>query len=100
MDFYAECEKRKQEHFGAIGNLAYRRQKGAVQIEQAQREVTELDVQIAAHEEAIKELERAQRNFSTYLAVKEGALTTDQLAEGIRAASEGSEAPAGGKEAG
>ncbi len=46
---------------------------------------------IAQHEAAVQELERVQRNFNTYLAVKEGALTTDQVAAGIRAGANGAE---------
>ena len=85
MDFYAECEKRKQEHLGKIGEAAYRRQQADKRIEEAQREIETLDLRIFAHEEALMELDRAQRNFNTYLAVKEGALTTEQLAQAIEA---------------
>jgi len=85
MDFYTECEKRKIQHIRAIGEIAYRRQQASVQIEEAGWLIRELDIQIAGHEEAVAEIDRAQRNFNTYLAVKEGALTTDQLAAGIMA---------------
>lgn len=83
MDFYAECEKRKNGRLGKIGELTYRRYRAAKQVEAAQREIEALDLEIAAHDEALSELDRSQRNFNSYLAVKEGALTTEQLAQAI-----------------
>jgi hypothetical protein len=91
MDFFAETEKGKQDHFAAIGKMAYRRQAISVQIERLQEEAEDLDGMIARHEAAVAELERVQRNFNTYLAVKEGALTTEQVASGIRAGANGAE---------
>ena len=88
MDFYAECEKRKNGRLGKIGELTYRRYRAAKQVEAAQREIEALDLEIAAHDEALSELDRAQRNFNSYLAVKEGAMTTDQLADAIKAGAE------------
>ena len=88
MDFYAECEKRKQGRLEKIGELSYRRYQAAKAIEDNQRVIDDLDLAIAAHEEAVNEIDRAQRNFNSYLAVKEGALTTDQLAEAIKAGAE------------
>jgi len=84
MDFYAETEKRKQQHLGQIGDLAYRRYLASKAIEDAEREIAELDVEIARHETAMRELDQAQRNFNSYLAVREAALTTDDLAQAIR----------------
>ena len=89
MDFYAESEKNKQEHFAAIGKMAYRRQAITVQIKRLQQEADEIDGVIACHEAVVSELEQVQRNFNTYLAVKEGALTTDQVAAGIQASTNG-----------
>ena len=88
MDFYAEAERRKLMRLGKIGELAYRRFQCAQAIREAEVEIEELDTAIVAHEEAVKEIEQQQRNFNTYLAVKEGALTTEQIAEGVRAAAE------------
>lgn len=87
QDFYAECEVAKAKRFSAIGVLAYRRQKLAIDVDRAQRETEELDGQIAGHEEAIAELEQVQRNFNSWLAVKEGALSMDQVEAGIQVAS-------------
>jgi len=83
MDFYAECEKRKQGRLQKIGELCYRRQQASRAIEDNERIVREADEEITAHETALKELDQAQRNFNTYLAVKENALTTEQLARAI-----------------
>ena len=83
MDFYAETEKRKQEHSIELGELAYRHYLAIKAIKDAESAIAELDVGVARHEAALRELDQAQRNFDTYLAIKEGALTTDQLAQAI-----------------
>ncbi len=92
MDFFAETEKSKQEHFEVIGKMAYRRQAITVQIERLSQEAGDIDAVIAQHEAAAQELDRVQRNFNTYLAVKEGALTTDQVASGIQHSANGADA--------
>ena len=92
MDFFAESEKSKQAHFAAIGKMAYRRQAITVQVERLQQEAEELDREIACHEAAVAELDQVQRNFNTYLAVKEGALTVEQVASGIQQSTNGAEA--------
>ena len=84
MDFHAETEKRKERHLGQIGELSYRRYLASKVIEENDALIDELDGQIAQHEAALRELDQAQRNFDTYLAIKEGALTTDQLAQAIQ----------------
>ena len=84
MDFYAETEKRKQEHSIELGELAYRHYLAIKAIKDAESAVAELDVEIAKHETALRELDQTQRNFNSYLAVKEAALTTDDLAKAIR----------------
>ena len=83
MDFYAETEKRKQEHSIELGELAYRHYLAIKAIEDAEGAIAKLDVEIAKHEAAMRELDQAQRNFNSYLAVKESALTTDDLAKAI-----------------
>ena len=84
MDFYAETEKRKENCLGKIGELAYRRYLACKAIEDSERLIAELDMEIASHEVALREADQAQRNFNSYLAVKEAALTMDELAQGIR----------------
>lgn len=84
MDFYAETEKRKEKHLAAIGELAYRRYLATKAIEDSEMLIAELDREIAKKEAALREADQAQRNFNTYLAIKEGAMTTDQLAQAIQ----------------
>ena len=84
MDFYAEAEKRKQEHIIGLGELAYRHYLAIKAIEDAEGAIAKLDVEIAKHEAAMRELDQAQHNFNSYLAVKEAALTTDDLAKAIQ----------------
>ena len=83
MDFYAETEKRKEKHLGAISELAYRRYLASRSIQEGEKLIAQLDQEIAEHEAAVREADQAQRNFNSYLAVKEAALTTDQLAQAI-----------------
>ena len=84
MDFYAETEKRKQEHSIELGELAYRHYLAIKAIKDAESAIAELNVEIARHETVMRELDQAQRNFNSYLAVKEAALTTDDLAKAIQ----------------
>ena len=88
MDFHAETEKRKQRHLGQIGDLAYRRYLASKAIEESEKLIAQLDQEIAGHDAALREADQAQRNFDTYLAIKEGALTTDQLAQAIQEGAE------------
>ena len=84
MDFYAETEKRKNKHLGHIGQLAYEGHQLSRESESIQRRIAEIDELIAGHEQAIQEADQAQRNFNTYLAIQEGAVTAEQLAEAIK----------------
>jgi hypothetical protein len=93
VDFYAETEKRKQRHLEQIGELTYRRYLASKAIEENERLLDELDTEIERHDAALREADQAERNFSTYLAIKEGALTTEQLAQAIRDGQETGERP-------
>lgn len=90
MDYYAELEKRKQTRLGEIGQLAYEHYQLCKQQESIQKRIAEIDGLIAEKEMAIYEDDQAQRNFNTYLAIKEGAMTTRELADAIK---EGAEIP-------
>lgn len=81
MDFYAEMEKRKQQHLGQIGQLSYERYDLTKKVESAQKRIAEIDTLIGEQEAMIAEADQAQRNFNTYLAVKESAVTLDQIKE-------------------
>lgn len=84
MDYYAELEKRKKTRLGEIGQLAYERYQLCKQLESIQKRIAEIDGLIAEKEAQIYEDDQSQRNFNTYLAIKEGAMTTEQLADAIK----------------
>jgi len=84
MDFFAETEKSKQRHLYKIGQLSYERYDLVKKIEEAQKRIAEIDLAISQEEAALAEADQAQRNFNTYLAVKEGAVTLDQLKHAIK----------------
>jgi len=83
MDFYAEMEKRKQQHIGQIGQLSYERYDLSKKVEDAQKRIAEIDLLIVEREAMIMEIDQAQRNFNTYLAIKEKAMTLDQVKESV-----------------
>jgi len=83
MDFYAETEKRKQQHMGTIGNLSYERYTLCAKVEQAGKRIVIIDGLIAEQEAMVAEADQAQRNFETYLAIKEGAVTLDQIKHAV-----------------
>lgn len=84
MDFYAETEKRKEKFLAQIGELSYRRYLACKTIEESEKLIGQIDQEIANKEAVLREADQAQRNFNTYLAIKEGAMTTDDLAQAIR----------------
>ena len=79
MDFHAEAEKRKQQHLGQIYQLSYERYDLSKKVESAQTRIAEIDSLIAEREAMLMEVDLARRNFDTYVAVKEGAVTLEQL---------------------
>ena len=83
MDFHAETEKSKQQHRGKIGQLSYERYDLSKKSESAQKRIAEIDTLIAEQEAMIAEADQAQKNFNTYLVVKEGAVTLDQIKESV-----------------
>ena len=85
MDFHAKTVEEKDRIFGKIGQAAFRRYQLCKQIEYAEQEIKEIDVGIAENEAVAQELDKVLRNFDAYLAVKEGAITLDQLKAGIEA---------------
>jgi len=83
MDFCAETEKRKQKYMGEIGQLSYERYGLSKQVESNQKRIAEIDGLIAGKGMALFEDNQALRNFDTYLAVKEGAVTLDQVKQAV-----------------
>ena len=88
MNFYAETENHKQKRLAEIGQLAYERYKLSIEIESCQKKVEDIDNLIAEREAVIQSYTQSQKDFNTYLAVKECALTVDDIQHGIEAAME------------
>ena len=82
MDFYANAEKRKQQKGTELGGLIDRRYAATRAIEFNQKLIDELDINIASLQSAVKEIDQSQRDFNSYLAVKEGAIPIEDLVEG------------------
>ncbi len=99
QDFFAEQEKRKNERLAEIGDMAYQRYKAAKNIEISQERIEDLDIGIAENEAALREIDQSQRNFNSWLAVKEDAITMDDLGNIIKAGS-GAEEPTGATDGG
>ena len=83
-DFFAEQENRKNQRLAEIGEMTYKRYQAVKTIEISQEQIEDLDIGIAENEAALREIDQSQRNFNSWLAVKEGAITTDELGEIIR----------------
>ncbi len=89
QDFFAEQEKRKNERLAEIGDMTYQRYKAVKNIEISQERIKDLDIGIAENEAALREIDQSQRNFNSWLAVKEDAITMDGLGEIIRTGGDG-----------
>ena len=88
MDFYAEQEKRKQKNLIEIAQLVDEYYQLSHQAESIQKRIAEIDKLVAERESRIRELDQSQRNFNSYLAVKENALTLNDIKEGVEVAKE------------
>jgi len=86
MDFYAEQEKRKQKNLVEIAQLVDEYYQLSHQAESIQKRLAEIDKLVAERESRIYELDQSQRNFNSYLAVKENALTLNDVGNGVEAA--------------
>lgn len=83
MDFHAESEKRKQRNAGELGDLAYERYKLCKSVEKADERIAEIDELIARREAVVSEINQVQKDFNTYLAVKENALTLGDIKQSV-----------------
>jgi septal ring factor EnvC (AmiA/AmiB activator) len=83
MDFYAEQEKRKQKALAEIAQLVDEHYQLSHQVESSQKRMAEIDKLVAEREARLYEIDQSQRNFNSYLAVKEGALTLDDVKKGV-----------------
>ena len=84
MDFYAEIEKRKQKGLIEIAQLVDEYYSLSHQAESIQKRLAEIDKLVAEREVRIIECNQSQRDFNSYLAVKEGAITLEQLGNAIK----------------
>jgi len=83
MDFYAEQEKRKQKALTEIAQLIDEHYQLSHQVESCQKRIAEIDKLVAEREARLLEIDQSQRNFNTYLAVKENAVTLDQIKQAV-----------------
>ena len=78
-----EIAKRRGKVMAEIGQLVYERYDLCKKIEQAEERVIEIDGEITAREAMLSENEHARRDFDTYVAIKEHAVTVDQLKDSL-----------------
>ena len=83
MDFYAEEEKRKQKVLSEIAQLVDEHYQLSHTEKSCQKRIAEIDKLVAIKEARFVEIDQSQRNFNTYLAVKENALTLDDIKKGV-----------------
>jgi len=83
MNFYAEQEKRKQKVLVEISQLVDEYYQLSHQVELSQKRIAEIDKLVAESEVRIHEIDQSQRNFNTYLAIKENAITLEDIKKGV-----------------
>jgi len=86
VDFYAEQEKRKNKALTEIAQLIDEYYQLSHHVESSQKRMAEIDKLVAERDSRIKEIEQSQRNFDSYMAVKEGAVTLEDIKNGVEAA--------------
>jgi len=83
MDFYKEQQARIEKSTAQIGQLAYEKYQLSRQTDAIEDRTKIIDLAIGDLEIVVSTCRQALRDFETYLAVKEGAVTLNQLEEGI-----------------
>jgi len=83
MNFYAEIEQRKQSKLIEITQLVDEYYQLSHQAKSIQKRLAEIDKLVEARENRILECEQSQRDFNSYLAVKEGGVTLEQLKKAV-----------------
>jgi len=86
MDFYAEQEKRKNKMLAEIAQLVDEHYQLSHQVELSQKRIAEINKLVEERESRTYEIDQSQRNFNTYLAVKENAVTLDDIKNGVEEA--------------
>jgi len=83
MDFYKETEKVKYNLESMVGKLSYERFTLCKDEESIQKRIAEIDKLIAETEAKHNQTVKALKDFSSFLAVKEGCVTPGQLKDAI-----------------
>jgi len=83
MDFYKEQQARLAKNTANLGQLAYEKYQLSKNLKSIETRIDEIDTDIRDLEVSIMTCQQALRDFNSYLAVKEGAVTLDQLKDGI-----------------
>ena len=83
MDYHKELEQRKERATAIIGELSYEHLVTSRKVEEAQDRLDAIDRVIGEQEAIIQATAQAQKDFNSYLAVKEGAVTLEQVRQGI-----------------
>lgn len=83
MDFYKEQQARLAKHTTNLGQLAYEKYQLTRNLKSIETRIEEIDADISDLEVSIMTCQQALRDFDSYLAAKEGAVTLDQLKDGI-----------------
>ncbi|MBU2249935.1 MAG: hypothetical protein KKD77_24530 [Gammaproteobacteria bacterium] len=86
MDFYQNQEAKKRKALAEIASLVDEAYQLNKQRESIQKRLAEIDEAVAVRESAIMTIEQVQRDFNSYLAVKENAVTLDDIKKGVEAA--------------
>jgi len=86
MDYHKELQNRNERASGIISQLAYERYQICKTQEEEEKRIGEIDQLMGEQEMIIKATTQAQKDFNTYLAIKESAVTLEQVKEGIEEA--------------
>jgi hypothetical protein len=91
MNFFEEQQSRIDRLRNGAGVLAYEKHCLLRNQEATQMRIEIIDDLIGEMEASVKQIEQSKADFETYLAVKEGAVTLDQVMSGIQEASKNDE---------
>lgn len=83
MDLYKELQTHIDRSFVQVGQLSYEKHQLQQKIEQMNDMIVKIVLNISDLEVSIIHCKQTQRDFNSYLAVKEGAVTLETIKEGI-----------------
>lgn len=84
MDFFKEQQAKLDSNAVKIGQLAYEKHRILQQIDTLNKQIKGIDAAISDLEVSSISAQQAQRDFNSYLAIREGAVTLDEIKEGIQ----------------